>query len=197
MKKLLLFSFLLFYGRISIAQTIEAEDIKELYNHLDKGRYKMLFEETNEWLNKLAKDSSETRGVLVYMSITAGAGMVSQGKMTAENFSAHANTHIGQFIVSPGYPCVDSGKIRFNSFQLMTIEGKQVGEITSSNLDATSILAFERYTFDMPVNKADVLNKFVTCSGILESITVNPNQPSAWICRFFVKNAYLREIKTD
>ena len=141
------------------------------------------------------KDSSGLRGIVTYINIWSSAGMVSTGKMTYEDFEKNEKKYIGQWIVMPGHPCVDSLASVRNSLKFGIRDGVLIASTVAINQDGTSILCFEYFKFHDAVNPADWIGKDVRTGGILRSVDTNPNKSTIWICRIHVEDAFIHTLE--
>ncbi len=197
MRFLLVLIFTTVLSCCSFAQIINQNDLEQIFKALDDGEYKTAFKKSTDILNEPLNDSSEFRGIIVYANIISAAGLVSLNKMTHEKFLLTASKFVGQKIITPPYPCVDSGRVSFNSFGFRTDDAGLYGTVTSTNKTATSIFSFEKYKFAIFVIPGDYLEKYVSCAGILDSIEVNPNKSTIWISRITIRDTYLKEYKVE
>ncbi|KAA5534501.1 hypothetical protein F0919_07725 [Taibaiella lutea] len=194
MKNILILFFALLFNTTIHAQTISYEDFKAIIPSIEKEDFKETFDITNKLLSTTQNDSSELRGIVIYMNIFSSAGMVTSDQMTYDAFSKNAQKYLGQQLVMPAHPCIDSSANGFNSLQFITKNGTIQGTTTTSNNTQTNILCFEYFKFAAPVNPADFIGKDVRCGGILTSVEPNPNKSKIWICRLHFDNAFARTL---
>lgn len=192
MKFILIFLFPFFIGTTIYGQVITYDDFKTVIPYLQKEDFKGAFEKTNQLLSSTQNDTSDLRGIVTYMNIFSSAGMVSLGQMSYDEFSKNANKYVGQYVVMPAHPCIDSSKNGFNSLQFINKDGQLQGMTISANTKATTILCFEYFEYAEPVNPSDYIDKNVRCGGILKSVETNPNKSTIWISRLHISNAFAR-----
>ena len=185
----LLFSFL---GLTTItAQTITYDDFRSVIPFLQKEDYKSAFEKTEQLLHSTKSDSSNLRGIVTYMNLFSGAGMVSLDQMSYDDFSKVLNKCVGQYLVMSAHPYIDSSAHGYNSLQLATRDDGQLqGTTASTNDKRTSILFFEYFTYRDTINPGDFIGKYVRCGGILEAFELNPNKSNIWIARLHIRDAF-------
>lgn len=176
------------------AQVITHDDFKGVIPYLQREDFKGAFEKTNQLLGSTQNDSSDIRGIITYMNIFSAAGMVSTNLMTYDEFSKNANRHMGQRLVMPAHPCIDSTALGYNSLKFVMHNGILKGMTTTANQSKTTILCFEYFVYKEPVNPSRYIGKTVRCGGILESIEVNPNKSNIWISRIYIRDAFARVI---
>jgi hypothetical protein len=193
MKFLVIGIFILLSG-VTRAQVITHDDFKSVIPYLQDEDFKSAFEKTNQLLSSTKNDSSDIRGIITYMNIFSAAGMVAANQMTHDDFSKSASRHIGQRIVMPAHPCIDSTALGYNSLKFVTHNGILKGMTTTANKSKTSILCFEYFVYKEEINPSRYIGKNVRCGGILESVEVNPNKSNIWISRIYIRNAFARVI---
>lgn len=194
MKYILILLFPLLIGTMAYSQSISYEDFKTVIPFLQKEDYKGAFEMTNKLLNTTQNDSSDIRGIVTYMNIFSAAGMVSEDKMSFDDFSKNANKYVGQYLVMSAHPCVDSGTHDFNSLQFVTANGQLRGMTITANDKKTNILCFEYFEYSEPVNPSEFIGKNVRCGGILKAVETNPNKSKIWISRLHISDAFARDM---
>lgn len=173
----------------SFGQEISYDDFKSVIPFLQKEDFKGAFDQTSQLLNASPNDSSNLHGIVVYMNIFSAAGMVTLDQMSHDDFLKNANKFIGQRIVMPIHPCVDSASQGFNSLQFFTKDGQFQGMTIAANKEKTNILFFEYFKYAEPINPADLIGKNVRSGGTLASVEVNPNKSKIWISRLHIDQA--------
>jgi hypothetical protein len=118
--------------------------------------------------------------------------MVATDQMTYDDFAKNANRHIGQRLVMPAHPCIDSAALGYNTLKFIIHNGMLKGMTTTANQSKTTILCFEYFVYKEPVNPTRYIGRNVRCGGILESIEVNPNKSKIWISRIYIRDAFAR-----
>lgn len=196
MKSLLTIAVLLIIGMNGYGQDIIYEDFKKVIPVLQKEDFKTAFEQTSQMLESSQNDSSDLRGIVIYMNIFAAAGMVSLNQMNHDNFLIYAKKYIGQRLVMSSHPCIDSSSRSFNALKFVTENGELQGMTITANRKGTSILCFEYFRYADAINPADYFGKNVRCGGILESVEVNPNKSTVWISRLRLKESFIREMSS-
>ena len=176
------------------AQVITHDDFKGVIPYLQNEDFKSAFEKTSQMLSSTQNDSSDIRGIITYMNIFSAAGMVTANQMTHDEFSKNANRHIGQWIVMPAHPCIDSTALGYNSLKFVMHNGILKGMTTTANKSKTSILCFEYFVYKEPIHYSRYIGKNVRCGGVLESIEVNPNKSTIWVSRIYIRDAFARVI---
>jgi hypothetical protein len=192
--KLLALCILIFLPGALCAQVITHDDFKGVVPYLQREDFKGAFEKTNQLLSSTQNDSSDIRGIVTYMNIFSAAGMVSTNQMTHDEYSKNVNRHIGQRLVMPAHPCIDSAALGYNSLKFVMHNGILKGMTITANQSKTTILFFEYFVYKEPVNPSRYIGKNVRCGGILESVEVNPNKSNIWISRIYIRDAFARVI---
>ncbi|HEY9046761.1 MAG TPA: hypothetical protein VIN08_12740 [Ohtaekwangia sp.] len=189
-----LFSLILLNTLLASAQlqVITHDDFETVIPYLQREDFKGAFEKTRELITTTRDDSSDVRGIVIYMNIFSAAGMVTQDLMTHDDFLTNAYTHIGQRIVMPAHPCVDSSSLVYNTLKFITYEGKTQGLTVTANKARTNILLYEYFDYSRAINQDVYIGKNVRSGGRLRSIEVNPNKSKVWIARLHITNAWVR-----
>ena len=191
-KTILTLVIFLFINSLS-GQTITYENFKEVIPFIQIEDYKGVYEKTNYLLNSTINDDSDLRGIVLYMNIFAATGMVTLEQMTFDEFEKVTKDFVGQYLVMPAHPCIESSAKGFNSIQFITNEsGKLEGMTISSNIKKTNILCFEYFDYSNKIKPKKMIGKNVRCGGILSSIEINPNKSKVWIAKLRIKNAFAR-----
>jgi hypothetical protein len=193
MKFLAIYIFILLPGVIG-AQVLTHDDFKSVVPYLQREDFKSAFQKTNQLLEETQNDSSDIRGIVTYINIFSAAGMVATDQMTYDDFAKNANRHIGQHLVMPAHPCIDSAALGYNTLKFIIHNGMLKGMTTTANQSKTTILCFEYFVYKEPVNPTRYIGRNVRCGGILESIEVNPNKSKIWISRIYIRDAFARII---
>lgn len=189
-----LISFILFQF-VAAAQTVSYDDFRSIIPFLQKEDFKSAFNASKKILNETIYDSSDLRGIVTYINLYSSAGMVSKGEMSYDDFEKNSKQFIGQYLVMSAHPCVDSGKLAYNSLSFFRDEnGRVKGRTTTANSKATSILLFEYFDFAEAVDPQAYIGKNVRCGGILEDLKPNPNKSIVLIGRMYIKNAFIRDM---
>jgi hypothetical protein len=189
-----LISFILFQF-VGAAQTVSYDDFRSIIPFLQKEDFKSAFNASKKILNETVYDSSDLRGIVTYINLYSSAGMVSKGEMSYDDFEKNSKQFIGQYLVMSAHPCVDSGKLAYNSLSFFRDEnGRVKGRTTTANSKATSILLFEYFDFAEAVDPQAYIGKNVRCGGILEDFKPNPNKSIVLIGRMYIKNAFIRDM---
>lgn len=170
------------------------DDFKRIIPYLQREDFKSAFEKTNQLLEETQNDSSDIRGIVTYMNIFSAAGMVAADQMTYDDFAKNANRHIGQRLVMPAHPCIDSAALGYNTLKFIMHNGILKGMTTTANQAKTTILCFEYFVYKEPIHPSRYIGRNVRCGGILESIEVNPNKSKVWISRIYIRDAFARVI---
>jgi hypothetical protein len=191
MKFLAIYIFILLPGVIG-AQVLTHDDFKSVVPYLQREDFKSAFQKTNQLLEETQNDSSDIRGIVTYINIFSAAGMVATDQMTYDDFAKNANRHIGQRLVMPAHPCIDSAALGYNTLKFIIHNGMLKGMTTTANQSKTTILCFEYFVYKEPVNPTRYIGRNVRCGGILESIEVNPNKSKIWISRIYIRDAFAR-----
>lgn len=194
MKFILTLLLPLFIGATPYGQEITYDDFKSVIPFLQKEDFKGAFEKTSRLLTSTLNDSSDLRGIVTYMNIFSAAGMVTLDQMTHSDFLKNANKYVGQRIVMPAHPCVDSSAKGYNSLQFISADGRLEGMTITSNNKKTSILCFEYFKYADPINPLDMIGKNIRCGGTLASVETNPNNSKIWISRLHIDHAFAREM---
>lgn len=176
----------------SYGQKITYQDFKAVIPFLQSEDYKGAFEKTSQLLNSTKNDSSDLRGIITYMNIYSAAGMVTRDKMTFDNFTKNANKYIGQYLVMPAHPCIDSSSHGYNSLQFIRKDGELEGMTITTNEKATNILCFEYFNYSEPIDPKDYIGKNIRCGGILQAVETSPSKSKIWIARLHIKHAFAR-----
>jgi len=193
MKNILTFLLSIIMATSAYGQVITYDDFKTVIPYLQKENFKDAFDLTSKLLNSTQNDSSDLRGIVTYMNIYAAAGMVSLDQMSYNDFEKNTQKYVGQYIVMPAHPCIDSSKHGFNSLQFVTKgDSKLYGLTIASNSAETNILLFEYFDYTELINPADLRGKNVRCGGILQTFETNPNKSKIWIARLHISNAFAR-----
>ncbi|HEU4470577.1 MAG TPA: hypothetical protein VFR58_05815 [Flavisolibacter sp.] len=174
----------------SFSQAIKHEDFKEIIPLLKGEKYREAFTESRRLLDSTAKDSSLLRAFVSYMSIISAAGMVSVNQMDREQFAQYAEGFVGQPLIMPAHPCIDSSAKGFNSFQFINSNGAPEGMTIATNSKATNILLFEYYHYDEKPDVSKFLGQTVRAGGFLNKVEVNPRDSGIWIARLYLRNAF-------
>jgi hypothetical protein len=193
MKFLAIYILILLPGVIG-AQVLTHDDFKSVVPYLQREDFKSAFQKTNQLLEETQNDSSDIRGIVTYINIFSAAGMVATDQMTYDDFAKNANRHIGQRLVMPAHPCIDSAALGYNTLKFIIHNGMLKGMTTTANQSKTTILCFEYFVYKEPVNPTRYIGRNVRCGGILESIEVNPNKSKIWISRIYIRDAFARII---
>lgn len=189
-----LISFVLFQF-VAAAQTVSYDDFRSIIPFLQNEDFKSAFNASKKILNETVYDSSDLRGIVTYINLYSSAGMVSKGEMSYVDFEKNSKQFIGQYLVMSAHPCVDSGKLAYNSLSFFRDDnGRIKGQTTTANSKATSILLFEYFDFAEPVDPQAYIGKNVRCGGILEDFKPNPNKSMVVIGRMYIKNAFIRDM---
>lgn len=175
MKTTFLLLFALCFRMIGAGQVISYDDFKGVIPFLQKEDFKNAFEKTRQLLNNTENDSSDLRGLVAYMNIFSAAGMVTLDQMTHKQFLENAEKFVGQRLVMPAHPCIDSASQGFTSLKFVTVKGQLQGTTVVANSKKTSILCFEYFAYLDPPNPTAFIGKNVRCGGTLERVEVNPN----------------------
>ena len=176
------------------AQVISYEDFKTIIPSLQSEDFKEAFLKTDKLLKSTKNDTSDLRGIVTYIDIWSSAGLVSLGQMKYEEFEKNAKQYIGQLLVMPGHPCVDSSKFTANALTFISKNGALIGMTTSANHKGTTILCFEYFKFHDTIDPAGYIGTNVRTGGILKSIEINPNRSTVWISRLNVEEAFVRAL---
>lgn len=192
MKLIVTFLFSLIFSPVVYTQTITHDDFAAIIPLLQKEDFKEAFSKTGQLLASTQNDSSDLRGIVTYMNIFSAAGMVSLEQMTHEDFLKNANKYVGQRLVMPAHPCIDSSLRGFNSLKFVIQDGKLQGSVIAANSARTSIFCFEYFRYADEINPSDFIGKNVRCGGTLESVEINPNKSTIWISRLHISNAFAR-----
>jgi hypothetical protein len=192
--KFLAIGILIFLPGVIHAQVITHDDFKSVIPYLQNEDFKSAFEKTNQLLSSTPHDSSDIRGIVTYMNIFSAAGMVTANQMTYDDFTKNANRHVGQWIVMPAHPCIDSTALGYNSLKFVMHNGILKGMTTTANKSKTTILCFEYFVYKEPIHPSRYIGKNVRCGGILESIEVNPNKSTIWVSRIYIRDAFARVV---
>lgn len=180
------------------AQVITYNDFRTVIPLLLKEDFKGVFDKTDKLLNSTLNDSSDLRGIVTYMNIFSAAGLVSIDEMSYDSFTQNINKYIGQYIVMPAHPCIDSSARGYNSLQFVTgNKGNLQGMTTTVNAAKTNILCFEYFDYAASVNPTDFMGKDVRCGGILQTAETNPNKSKIWIAKLHITDAFARVITTQ
>jgi len=190
--KFIAIGILLLFPGVIRAQVISHDDFKSVVPYLQSEDFKGAFEKTNQLLNATQNDSSDIRGIITYMNIFSAAGMVTADQMTHDEFSKNASQYIGQRIVMPAHPCIDSTALGYNSLKFVMQNGILKGMTITANKSKTTILSFEYFVYKEPIHPSRYIGKNVRCGGILESVEVNPNKSNIWISRIHIRDAFAR-----
>jgi hypothetical protein len=193
MKSMRTFLFLLIVATTSHGQVITYDDFKSVIPLLQKEDFKGVFDKTSQLLHSTQNDSSDLRGIVTYMNIFSAAGMVTLDQMTHADFLKNANYHVGQRLVMPAHPCIDSSSQGYNSPKFLTIDGLMQGMTITANNNKTNILCFEYFKFAGSINPSELMGKSVRCGGTLSSVEVNPNNSKIWVSKLHIDNAFARE----
>jgi hypothetical protein len=194
-KPLFFFLLLALTGSKAFSQGITEEEFKSIIPDLNAGRYEPAFIKAKMLLATRVNDSSDLRGIVGYITLFAGAGAVSQEKMTHDDLRTWARSLVGQRLVMPAHPCVDSARNSFNALRFFTKDDGYEGMVISSNSDKTSILCFEYYAFDHPVPVRDFIGHTVRTGGWLKSVEINPNNSKVWIARLQLVSSFVRKVE--
>ena len=179
---------LLFSGTLISAQVITYDDFRSIIPYLQKEDFKTAFDKTDKLLQQTVNDSSDLRGIVTYMNIYSAAGMAFLDQMSREDFRKHVTKFVGQRLVMPGHPCIDSTQHSYNSLTFVKNGGQFQGFTMTSNSAKTCIFCFEYYNFNLPIVPADFIGKNVRCKGILDSFEVSTGSLKTWIARLHVSN---------
>lgn len=195
MKRTILFFSFVLSQVITAAQTVSQDDFRSIIPFLQKEDFKSAFDASTQILNATINDSSDLRGIVTYINLYSSAGMVSKGEMSYDAFEKNSKQFIGHYLVMSAHPCVDSGKLAYNSLSFFRDEnGRLKGQTTTANNKATSILLFEYFDFAEPIDPQAYIGKNVRCGGILEDFKPNPNKSIVIIGRMYIKNAFIRDM---
>ncbi len=175
------------------AQIITYDDFKSLIPYVQQEDYKEAFQRSAKALSGTQNDSSDLRGIVTYLNIYSAAGMVTMHQMSYPGFQKNAGKFIGQLLVMAAHPCVDSSANANNSLKFITRNGRLQGMVISGNRNGTSILLFEYFDFEEPINSKEFVGKNIRTGGILESVEINPNQSGIWVARIHIRHAFARE----
>lgn len=192
--KFLATGILILLFRVTCAQVVTHNDFKSVIPYLQNEDFKSAFEKTTQLLSATKNDSSDIRGIVTYMNIFSAAGMVTAGQMTHDEFTKNTSQYIGQRIVMPAHPCIDSTALGYNSLKFVMHNGILKGMTTTANKSKTSILCFEYFVYKEPIVPSRYIGKNVRCGGVLESIEVNPNKSNIWVSRIYIRDAFARVV---
>jgi hypothetical protein len=171
------------------AQVITYDDFKSILPYIQKEDFKSAYDQTNHILQNTVNDSSDLRGLITYMNIYSAAGMAFVDQMTREDFGKHVKQLVGQKLVMPGHPCIDSTKRSFNSLTFQRKGDEFQGFSMASNSAKTCIFCFEYYKFALPITPSDYIGKNIRCKGILEGFEVSDGPLKTWITRLHISKA--------
>lgn len=195
MKRTILLLSFICLQTILVAQTVSYDDFRSIIPFLQKEDFASAYKASTKILNTTENDSSDLRGIVTYINIYAAAGMVSKGEMSYDAFEKNSKQFIGHYLVMSAHPCVDSGKLAYNSLSFFRDDsGRLKGRTTTTNNKATSILLFEYFDFAETVDPQAYIGKNVRCGGILEELKPNPNKSTVVIGRLYIKNAFIRDM---
>jgi hypothetical protein len=195
MKIILTLLFPVIFGTTIYGQVITYDDFKTVIPFLQKEDFKEAFKKTSQLLSTTQNDSSDLRGIVTYMNIFSSAGMVIVNQMTHDEFKKNADKYVGQWIVMPAHPCIDSSiSGAFDVLQFLTNDGRIEGITIAGNKTKTNILCFEHFNYADPIKPSDFIGKNVRCGGVLEKVDINPNKSMIWISRLHISNAFAREM---
>ncbi|TWI78303.1 hypothetical protein IQ13_3985 [Lacibacter cauensis] len=192
MKLILSLLFPLIIATVSYGQVIIYDDFKSVIPFLQKEDFKGAFDKTSQLLSSTQNDSSDLRGIVIYMNIFSSAGMVTLDQMSHADFLKKANKYVGQRLVMSAHPYIDSSAHGYNSLQFFTKDGQLQGMTITANNTKTNILCFEYFKYAGPINPSEFIGKNVRCGGTLISVEVNPNNSKIWISRLHIGNAFAR-----
>jgi hypothetical protein len=197
MKRSLFLVLSIVIASTTVAQTISYDDFKQVIPLIQKEDFKAAFEKTRQLLKDTKYDSSSLRAIVTYMNLYAAAGMVSLNQMTHAELKKLADTYVGQFLLMPAHPCIDSNKHGFNSLTFSMVNGEWEGETTSANDTKTSIFFFENFRYADKIDPSELIGKMVRCGGTLESVETNPNESTIWIARLRIREAFARAVNSN
>jgi hypothetical protein len=192
MKFLLAISFALIAATSTYSQVITYDDFKTVIPYMQQEDYKGAFDITDKLLKSTQNDSSDLRGIVIYMNILSAAGMVGLELKTHDDFLKIATGYIGQWVVMSAHPCIDSTKHGLNTLVLTMKDGHWQGSTTSTNIAGSQIFCFEYFKYAEPIDPSALIGKIVRCGGILEAVEINPNKSRVWISRLHIANAFAR-----
>jgi hypothetical protein len=174
------------------SQVLTHDDFEAVIPYLQHEDFKGAFDKTSQLITTTRDDSSDVRGIVIYMNIFAAAGMVVHDQMTHADFLSNAYKYIGHRLVMPVHPCVDSASLVYNTLKFVTYEDKTQGMTVTANKARTNILLYEYFDYARAINQEVYVGKHVRCGGRLKSIEINPNQSKVWIARLHITNAWIR-----
>lgn len=174
------------------SQTITYDDFKGLIPYLRAEKWKSAYKESSKLLKSADKDTSDLKGIVVYINIFSAAGMVSEGKMSYKDLEEKVMPFQGQKVVMPGHP-LSSRPGSLNTLSFSISDSTNTAFTSSTNHLGTNILCFEKFYLKEKINPDDFKNAMVRCGGILEKIELNPNQSLIWIMRLTVTDAFARK----
>lgn len=180
-------------GASAFGQTITYENFNEVIPFLQKEDFKGAYEKTSQLLSTTTDDGSDLYGIVTYMNIFSAANMIILDQMTYEEFEKVTKKFVGQYVVMPGHPYLDSSKVGYNSIQFKKNDkGDFEGMVVTSNSSRTSMLCFEYFDFKDKITPTDFIDKNVRCGGILKSIEINPNKSKLWVSKLHISEAFAR-----
>lgn len=170
--------------------TVTDTQWNSLFSALEKEQWREAFDLSSKYLEQLKNnDDAESVPNIRYMLIYSAAGAVSVGKMSYDDLEKQLPKVVGKKIATPFHPLgIDCRPPMFNAI-CKTTDGEYDVSITTTNRQATSILAFEYIKlakkFDIPKHQGEL----AAVLGTVDKIVSNPNRSNLVILRIFTKDA--------
>lgn len=183
-----------FFGTI-LGQKAEANQISEpqwtsLFSALENENWAEAASLSLKYIEQLKNDdNAKSIANLRYMLLYAAAGSVSVKKMSYDDLEKLIPKVVGKKIATPFHPLgIDCRPPMFN-YICKTSEGEFDASITTTNKQATSILAFEYVKLARKFDIAKHQDQLATVIGTVDKIIPNPNKSTLVILRIFTKDA--------
>lgn len=161
-----------------------------LFTKITNESWKEAFELSSKYLEELKNDDSAVSiANLRYIVIYSAAGSVSSRTLSYEELEKQLPKVVGKKIATPFHPLgLDCRPPMFN-YICKTKESEYDVMTTTTNHNATSILAFEYVKLAKKFDIAKHKEKLATVIGTVDKIVPNPNKSTLVILRIYIKDA--------
>jgi len=191
MKKFILILTFFISASGIFCQKVSYEDFKSLIPYLQTENWKRAYKTSSKLLLSADNDTSDLKGIILYMNIYSAAGLVTQGKMTYKELEKNIMKFQGQKIVMPSHP-ISNNDGSLNCLKFSVTDSTNEASTATTNKGGLNILCFEYFYFKEKQNPEIFGNSMVRCGGILDKIELNPNKSKIWIIRLRISDAFAR-----
>lgn len=161
-----------------------------LFTALDRESWKDAFDLSSKYLDELKNDDKASSiENLRYILIYSAAGSVATRQLSYDELEKQLPKVVGKKIATPFHPLGINCRPTMFNYICKVNEGEYDVSITTTNKQATSILAFEYIKlakkFDIPRHQEELASVI----GTVDKIVTNPNRSTIVILRIFTKDA--------